>query len=61
MSFIYKISLFILSLFIIISVHYRSFDFKNRFENLKDFSSKTYVRASFIFKSNDYKEFVYVK
>lgn len=61
MSFIYKVSLIIFVLFIISFIDYKSFDFEKRFNNLKEYSSKIYVRESFIFKSKDYKEFVYVK
>ncbi|WP_164997068.1 hypothetical protein [Malaciobacter molluscorum] len=54
-------SLIIFVLFIISFIDYKSFDFEKRFTNLKEYSSKIYVRESFIFKSKDYKEFVYVK
>ncbi len=61
MSFIVKIVFILTFLLLVIYVDYNSFQYKKRAEELKDVSSQFYVRPSFIFKSKEYKEFVYVK
>ncbi len=61
MNLIVKIAFILTFLLLIICVDYNSFQYKKRTKELKDVSSKFYVRPSFIFKSKEYKEFVYVK
>ncbi len=61
MSFIVKISLILSFLLLIICIDYNSFEHKKNFEELKNMSSKFYVNPSFMFKSKEYKEFVYAK
>lgn len=61
MNFIVKLCLVSFILLFYITWDFYSFDYKKRENELRVISSKTYIKPSFNFKSNDYKEFVYVK
>ncbi len=61
MSFIVKLGLVSFILLLFVSWDFYSFDYKKRENQLRVITLKTYINPSFNFKSNDYKEFVYVK
>ncbi|RXJ69135.1 hypothetical protein CRV08_03740 [Halarcobacter ebronensis] len=61
MSFLIKLSIFFMILFVAIFTNYSGYDKNKKLEELKEISSKIYLKPSFIFKSKKYKEFVYAK
>lgn len=61
MSFIIKLLLFFSISISAIFFHYKSFDYQKRVKDLELITNKIYINPAFIFKSKEYKEFVYVK
>ncbi len=61
MSFIVKMGVILVSLVFVIVIHFFSFDFEAKKDELKRASGMFYEKPSFMFYSNHYKEFVYAK
>lgn len=61
MNFLIKLGL-IFSIFLLIIIYdYKKYDLKTKQEGLDFINKQTYTKPSFVFKSNEYKEFIYVK